>query len=70
MEIDFHCELSEHLAEDAVAILMEVGYERIRYVIGFAVAVNSDGDVLAISTDDIYSKVAEEWNLHPERAEY
>ncbi|CAN5625847.1 hypothetical protein BH24ACT20_BH24ACT20_00350 [soil metagenome] len=58
-EIDLHAELSEHLAEGEVAVLEEVGAEKLRYLVGYAVAVNHKGETLSISIDEIYQKVHE-----------
>jgi hypothetical protein len=69
-EIDFISELSKHLADDEVAILMEAGAEKARYVCGVALAVNADGDILSIDLDEIYGMVKKEWNVVPTRAEY
>jgi len=56
-EIDLHTELAGHLAEGEVAVLEEVGAERLRYLVGYAVAVNHRGEKLAVSIDDIYAKL-------------
>lgn len=49
-------ELATHLAPGHVAVLQEVGYEKLRYLIGHAVAVNAAGDVEVIGLDDIYER--------------
>ena len=54
---DLHAELAGHLAEGEVAILEEIGTEKLRYLVGYAVAVNHRGEKLAVSIDDIYEKV-------------
>ncbi len=59
-EIDLHAELAEHLAEGEVAILEEVGAEKLRYLVGYAVAVNYLGETLSVSIDEIYRKVHED----------
>lgn len=58
-ELDLHAELSEHLAEGEVAILQEVGSEKLRYLVGYAVAVNHKGETLSVSIDEIYQMVQE-----------
>lgn len=58
-EIDLHAELSEHLAEGEVAVLEEVGSEKLRYLVGYAVAVNHKGETLSVSIDGVYQKVHE-----------
>lgn len=54
VEINIAQELSTHLADGQVAILMEVGAEKLRYLVGWAVAVNSNGDKVETSLDAIY----------------
>lgn len=58
-EIDLHAELSEHLAEGEVAVLEEVGAEKLRYLVGYAVAVNYKGETPSVSIDEVYQKVHE-----------
>lgn len=48
-DVDIPAELSEHLVEGEVAILMEVGWEKLRYLTGHAIAVNAAGDIEHIS---------------------
>jgi hypothetical protein len=43
-----------HLADEWVAIVMEVGSEKHRYFQGFASAYNNKGEFRSISLDDIY----------------
>jgi len=57
-------DLAEHLQEGEVAILMEVGAAKLRYLTGHAIAVRSDGGRLALSLDDIYKRVAQEWGVN------
>lgn len=60
-EIDMCEELAKHLTDDSVAILMEVGSEKLRYLVGVALAVNSSGEVLQVSLGDIYKIVADQF---------
>ena len=53
-EIDVIGQLSAHLADDEVAVLMEVGNEKLRYVSGTATAVNSKGEIAHLDLDSIY----------------
>lgn len=53
-EIDFMDELSKHLADDEVAILHQAGAEKLRYINGYAIAVNNKSERRTISLDDIY----------------
>ena len=52
--IDVAAQLSAHLADGEVAILMEVGHEKLRYLSGSAVAVNHKGETAVVELDDIY----------------
>jgi hypothetical protein len=47
-------ELSHHLQEGSVAVLMECGTEALRYVTGIAKAVNSKGETVEVNLEDIY----------------
>jgi len=68
--IDFVYDLpaivSTHLANDAVAIFMESGAEKLRYVIGHAVAVNNKGEQRVISLNDIYDIAKAELTSKPD----
>ena len=55
-ERDLIIELSGHLADGWVAILMEAGAEKLRYVSGFAIAVNNRGAIETVHLSDIYEK--------------
>jgi hypothetical protein len=54
--IDLFQEVADHLQEGSVALFLEVGAEKLRYMTGHAVAVNATGQVVAISLDDIYDR--------------
>ena len=64
-DIDISLEVAAHLVEGSVAIFMEVGTEKLRYLSGYSWAVNSDGKVVSVSIDDIYDK-AKELTNNPE----
>lgn len=53
-DINVAGQLSAHLADDEVAVLMEVGNEKLRYVSGSAVAVNSKGETASVNLGSIY----------------
>ena len=69
-------ELAQHLAEGAVAVLVEAGSEKCRYVTGFAIAVKADPaaeggfKTLKISLGDIYRRVQSEWGCAASQAIY
>ena len=71
-EFDLFEELSQHLADDWVAVFMQAGAEKMRYVSGFATAIDSKGERIDIALHDIYQRAEEEFgaqaNITP--AEY
>lgn len=70
-EIDLPAELAEHLAEGSVAVLEEAGSEKLRYIVGYAIAVNHEGEVLSVSLRDIYGKIEDAgWGRDVSRASY
>jgi hypothetical protein len=72
-EFDLIAELSAHLVPGQVAVLLEVGAEKLRYLTGQAIAVNAKGRVVEVCLGDIYRKAASAFRV-PEneiqRAEY
>ncbi len=52
--IALHEELSLHLADGEVAVLMEIGNEKLRYLIGYTVAVNNKGETASMDLNAIY----------------
>ena len=69
-EFDFVAELSKHLTEDSVAVLLETGAERLRYLVGQAIAVNAKGETIEVSLEDIYPLAEAQFGVKPTRAEY
>jgi hypothetical protein len=57
-EIDLVAELAQHLPKGEVAVLMEIGAEKLRYLTGIAIAVNYKGRATVVSLDDVYRKAA------------
>ncbi len=53
---DFLSELSPLLMDDEVAVMVEVGAEKLRYVTGCAIAINCKGDKCSVSLDEIYER--------------
>lgn len=71
-EIDIPEIVSEHLQDNEVAIFEEVGAEKLRYLIGYAEAINNKGERRSISLNNIL-ELAEELTDKPENitsAEY
>jgi len=53
---DFLKELSTHLEDGWVAVMKEVGAEKLRYITGFALAINSKGETERVTLEDLYEK--------------
>ena len=72
-EFDLATELAEHLVPGQVAVLLEVGAEKLRYLTGQAIAVNAEGGMVELTLSDIYRTAARAYRV-PEseitRAEY
>lgn len=56
VEFDLFGVVAEHLLDNEVAIFMEIGAEKLRYLVGNAVAVNNKGRRREVSLEDIYEK--------------
>ena len=57
-EADVPAAVAEHLQDDEVAIFMEAGAEKLRYLVGFAEAINNKGEREGISINRIYDIAA------------
>lgn len=57
-DLDLVDEVFPYLADGEVAIFMEVGAEKLRFLIGYAEAVNNKGERDIISLTDIYERAA------------
>lgn len=67
MDVEAFAEaLSEHLAEGQVAVLIEVGNEKLRYLTGSALAVDWRGNTVDVSLFSIYEKAATVFRVDPE----
>ena len=53
VEIDFIDELAAHLPEGSHTIVTEIGHEKLRYLVGVAIAVDHRGKRIAVDLDDI-----------------
>ena len=70
--VDFVGELAGHLADHEVMIIVGNGYEKMRYLTGFAVATNNKGERRHVTVEDIY-ELAKQLTKRPKRitrAEY
>lgn len=50
--------IQQIVAEDHVAVIMEAGAEKLRYIVGVAAAISRDG-IVTINIEDIYEKAKE-----------
>ena len=63
-------ELSEQLAPDWIAIYQEIGYEKLRYLVGYSVMVDSEGNFDSIGIDDIYELAHSKWGKKHTQCQY
>ena len=71
--VDMSRAISCYLQPGQVAVLMETGAEKSRYVIGAACAVDSSGDEVFLTLNDIYATAAKKFGVSRDsitRAEY
>lgn len=69
-ELDLADEIAKHLADDSIAVVMGSGHEKLRYVGGWAVAINSKGETATVNLNDIYAKAEAQFGIKPTLAEY
>jgi len=55
-DIDFPSALAKHLVDGEVAVILEVGNEKYRYLVGYALAVSSSGAIESVALNEIYDK--------------
>ena len=53
-DVDFVSELAGHLADHEVMIVMGTGYENMRYLVGYAIAINNKKERREIDLAQIY----------------
>lgn len=58
-EVDLAALVAPHLTENSVAIFFEVGAEKLRYLVGTALAVNAAGETRFLSLDDMFETAKE-----------
>jgi len=72
VEVDFASELAVHLADHEVAVVMANGYEKMRYLVGYAIAINNKKERREVDLAGIY-ELASQLTKKPKRitcAEY
>ena len=55
-ELDFLLLISKHLVEGSVAIILEIGAEKLAYIYGWAEAIDHTGNRVTINISDIVDK--------------
>ncbi len=68
-DIDFVQELANRLKEGQIAVLQSVGYEKLRYLSGQAVAFDHTGKQVEVSIDDIYERAAAAFQISADQIE-
>ena len=68
--IDFCADLAAHLEEEQTIILMEVGSEAYRYLVGAATALHSNGETITVSLQEIYDRAREAFGNSFTQAQY
>jgi hypothetical protein len=59
VELDWEKIFKAHLEDDWVAIIMEAGAEKLRYINGYAIAYNNKGETKTVGLNDIYTLALE-----------
>ena len=57
--------LAKHLAEGEVLVIYEIGREKMRYLVGFALAINWDGRSCHVTLDEVYSRAEANFGNKP-----
>ncbi|MCG3148189.1 MAG: hypothetical protein PCFJNLEI_01632 [Verrucomicrobiae bacterium] len=70
IETDFLQELSRQLTRGDVAVVMEIGSEKQRYLIGYAAAIDARGRRIQVALSDIYRRCEETFGVTPTLVEY
>ena len=69
-EVDLAQEVAPHLIDDEVAVFLESGSEKLRYLTGVAFAVNNKGKEVVININEIYEKAKKKLGANVTAAEY
>lgn len=56
VDADFFADLAAQLQPGWVAVVQEAGFEKCRYLVGVAVAINAKGETCRVEIADIYEK--------------
>lgn len=63
IEVDFIYELSRFITDDSIAVIQAVGSEKLRFVSGYAIAVNSKNEQVSININEIYERAKEKFGV-------
>lgn len=56
-------DLADLLADGEVLVIQEIGFERLRYFVGFSIAIHSSGRTTRVSIEDIYELASLEFDV-------
>lgn len=70
LDVDLPIVIAEHLADGEVAIGVEVGFEKLRYLVGFAWAINSKGETRQVDLNDAIVEQAKQLGENVTMASY
>ena len=54
VDIDLFGDVAKHLKDGHVAVFMEIGAEKLRYLVGYALAINNKNEIKTVNISDIY----------------
>jgi len=69
-DIDVVSDVSKHLQDGEVAVFMGSGAEKLRYLDGWAVAIDNKGETVSISLYDIYEMAEKKFGVKPTFCEF
>ena len=63
VEVDFIDDVSQHLTDDSILVVQAIGNEKMRYLTGYATAVNSKGQRVDVSINEIYKLAKQKFGV-------
>ncbi len=70
LPFDIADEVAAHLADGSIAVVMEAGHEKSRYMSGWATAIDSRGERVSLNLDGIYERAEATFGIRPSDASY
>lgn len=64
IEVDFISELSRFITDDSIVVIQAVGSEKLRFVSGYAIAVNSKNEQVSININEIYELAKQKFGVN------